>query len=114
MIKRYYKPYLYVYNVRYKEKITELAETIEDTPMSPLETAVWWTEYVLRHKDLSHLKGAAVHANLNEYYMIDVILFLVFIFTLILCASLWTLQITYKIIINTYKNAIHRNKVKKH
>lgn len=53
--------------------------------MSPLETAVWWTEYILRHKDFSHLKGAATQANFNEYYMLDVIVFLIAVPVVVLC-----------------------------
>lgn len=65
--------------------MTELAKLTEDTPMSPLETAVWWTEFILRHKDFSHLKGAATQATFNEYYMLDVIVFLVLVPLVILC-----------------------------
>lgn len=33
-----------------------LRNVLRDQPMEPLDKAVWWTEYVLRHKDTSHLK----------------------------------------------------------
>lgn len=32
----------------YKVAMQELSRVFRDRPMSPLETAVWWTEYVLR------------------------------------------------------------------
>lgn len=33
-----------------------LRNVLRDQPMEPLDKAVWWTEYVLRHKDTSHLR----------------------------------------------------------
>jgi len=42
--------------------------------MSPLETAVYWTEYVIRHKGAPHLRSAAVGMLWYQYYLIDVLL----------------------------------------
>jgi glucuronosyltransferase len=42
--------------------------------MSPLETAVYWTEYVIRHKGAPHLRSAAVGMPWYQYYLIDVLL----------------------------------------
>ncbi len=41
---------------RVKERVEQLRDVLRDQPMGPLDKAVWWTEYVLRHKDTSHLK----------------------------------------------------------
>lgn len=99
---------------RYSKRIRDLADLIEDAPMSPLETAVWWSEYILRHgdKDVSHLKGAEFDATLNEYYMIDVILFLLLIllvalyivvFLVVSVARKITGKIHVKVVNNTKK-----------
>ncbi|KAK4879421.1 hypothetical protein RN001_007567 [Aquatica leii] len=37
---------------RYKDKVTEIGTLIKDQPMTGLEKVVWWTEYVLRHKEI--------------------------------------------------------------
>ena len=44
--------------------------------MSALDTAVYWTEYVIRHKGAHHLKTAAVHMPWYQYLLLDVIAFL--------------------------------------
>ncbi|KAK4872332.1 hypothetical protein RN001_014361 [Aquatica leii] len=44
-------------NPAYRKRITELADLAEDQPMTGLERAVWWTEYVLRHNGTKHLKN---------------------------------------------------------
>lgn len=41
--------------------------------MSPLETAVYWTEYVIRHKGAPQLRSAAVGMPWYQYYLIDII-----------------------------------------
>lgn len=44
--------------------------------MTGLEKAVWWTEYVLRNKGAKHLKGPAANIPSYQYYLLDVIGFL--------------------------------------
>lgn len=36
--------------------MTKLSKIFRDRPTAPLETAMWWVEYVLRHDDTSHLR----------------------------------------------------------
>lgn len=59
-----------MHNKKYKNRVVEVASMIQDLPMKPLEQAVWWTEYVLRHKGAGHLKGPQIP--LWQYYYLDV------------------------------------------
>ncbi|XP_060861408.1 UDP-glycosyltransferase UGT5-like [Metopolophium dirhodum] len=65
-------------NHKYRQKAKELSEAFRDRPMPPLETAVYWTEYVIRHKGAPHLRSVAVGMPWYQYYLIDllVIIFL--------------------------------------
>ncbi len=38
--------------------MTKIKKLFRDRPMSPVDTAVWWTEYVMRNDDTSHLRPA--------------------------------------------------------
>jgi len=80
--------YLFV-KYRYKQKAKELSEAFRDRPLSPLETAVYWTEYVIRHKGAPHLRFAAVGMPWYQYYLIDVLvvvfLCITTIFVLLYC-----------------------------
>ncbi|XP_025206881.1 UDP-glucuronosyltransferase-like isoform X2 [Melanaphis sacchari] len=60
-------------NPEYRQKAKELSEAFRDRPMSPLETAVYWTEYVIRHKGAPQLRSAAVGMPWYQYYLIDVL-----------------------------------------
>ncbi|CAH0547829.1 unnamed protein product [Brassicogethes aeneus] len=60
-------------NPRYREKAKEMGELLHDEPMTSLEKAVWWIEYVIRHKGAKHLRSPAVDMPAWKYYMLDVI-----------------------------------------
>lgn len=63
----------------YKEKIVELSQIHLDRPVEPLDLAVFWTEFVMRHKGATHLRVAAHDLNWIQYYSLDVIGFVVVI-----------------------------------
>lgn len=41
--------------------------------MTPAESVVYWTEYVVRHKGAPHLKSLAFDVTWYQYYTLDVI-----------------------------------------
>ncbi|XP_042586983.1 UDP-glucuronosyltransferase 1A5-like isoform X5 [Cyprinus carpio] len=63
----------------YKEKMTELSAIHRDRPIEPLDLAVFWTEFVMRHKGAVHLRPAAHELNWIQYHSLDVIGFLILI-----------------------------------
>ncbi|CAG9761802.1 unnamed protein product [Ceutorhynchus assimilis] len=65
-------------DVGYLEKVRLLNRVNLDQPMSGLEKAVWWTEYVLRHRgNVDHMiHHLAKEIPWYQYYMLDVISFL--------------------------------------
>lgn len=44
-----------------------------DRPLNPLDTAVYWVEYVLRHAGAPHLQSAAVHLSWFQRSLLDVV-----------------------------------------
>uniref|UniRef100_A0A1Y1LL43 UDP-glucuronosyltransferase n=1 Tax=Photinus pyralis TaxID=7054 RepID=A0A1Y1LL43_PHOPY len=61
------------------KKAKELSARFKDRPLPPLETAIYWIEYVARHGGAPHLRTAAVGMPLYQYLLLDVIAFLVVI-----------------------------------
>ncbi|KAF5280026.1 hypothetical protein FQA39_LY05407 [Lamprigera yunnana] len=45
---------------RFNQQAKELSARFRDRPLPPLETAIYWVEYVARHKGAPHLRTAAV------------------------------------------------------
>jgi glucuronosyltransferase len=46
---------------------------LRDQPLTPLEQAVYWTEYVIRHKGAHHLRSAVLDLAWYQYFLLDVI-----------------------------------------
>lgn len=77
-----------IHDKSYKEKMLRLSAIHLDRPVQPLDLAVFWTEFVIRHKGADHLRVAAHELNWIQYYSLDVIGFLVIILLTILWLSL--------------------------
>ncbi|XP_040213504.1 UDP-glucuronosyltransferase 1A5-like isoform X9 [Rana temporaria] len=63
-------------NSSYKENIQRLSDLHLDRPIHPLDLAVHWVEFVMRHKGAPHLRPAAHDLNWIQYHSIDVFAFL--------------------------------------
>ncbi|XP_042534258.1 UDP-glucuronosyltransferase 2B31-like isoform X2 [Dipodomys spectabilis] len=77
-----------IYNPSYKENAMRLSRIQHDQPVKPLDRAVFWVEFVMRHKGAKHLRPALHDLNWFQYHSLDVIGFLlacvaalIFIFT---------------------------------
>ncbi|XP_028560967.2 UDP-glucuronosyltransferase 2C1-like isoform X1 [Podarcis muralis] len=81
-----------IHNATYKENAMRLSQIHHDQPIKPLDRAVFWIEFVMRHKGAKHLRAAAHHLTWYQYHSLDVIAFLigcmaVFIFIAVKCCS---------------------------
>ncbi|XP_009884113.1 PREDICTED: UDP-glucuronosyltransferase 1-1-like isoform X1 [Charadrius vociferus] len=73
---------------KYKENIKRLSDLHLDRPIHPLDLAVHWVEFVMRHKGAPHLRPAAHDLNWIQYHSLDVIAFLLAVVLLSLFISL--------------------------
>jgi glucuronosyltransferase len=55
----------------YKENILKFRELVNDQPVTSREKAVWWTEYVLRHKGAKHLAYPGRLVPFYQKYCLD-------------------------------------------
>ncbi|XP_049305187.1 UDP-glycosyltransferase UGT5 isoform X2 [Bactrocera dorsalis] len=58
-------------NPKYTERAREISASFHDRPMNPLDTAIYWTEYVLRHKGAPQLRVASRHLNFLQRHSVD-------------------------------------------
>ncbi|XP_063913106.1 UDP-glycosyltransferase UGT5-like [Zophobas morio] len=63
-----------VENNKYSKRIREIRHLLYDKPMTGLEKAVWWSEYVLRHKGATHMRSPAADCSWFEYLILEVVL----------------------------------------
>ncbi|XP_046973639.1 UDP-glucosyltransferase 2-like [Vanessa cardui] len=60
----------------YIQNIVKLRSFMIDQPQPPIESAVWWTEHVLRHTDVAYRRTPAANLHWTEYYELKIMLFL--------------------------------------
>ncbi|XP_060236842.1 LOW QUALITY PROTEIN: UDP-glucuronosyltransferase 2B31-like [Meriones unguiculatus] len=60
----------------YKRNAMRLSRIHHDQPVKPLDRAVFWVEYVMRHKGAKHLRPAVHDLSWVQYHSLDVIGFL--------------------------------------
>ncbi|XP_078532392.1 UDP-glucuronosyltransferase 2A2-like isoform X3 [Lissotriton helveticus] len=65
-----------IVNSTYKENALRLSRIHHDQPMKPLDRAVFWIEFVMRHKGAKHLRPAAHNLTWYQYHCLDVFAFL--------------------------------------
>ncbi|XP_036002580.1 UDP-glucuronosyltransferase 2C1-like [Fundulus heteroclitus] len=63
-------------NPSYRNSIQRLSRLHRDRPMSPMDTAIFWIEYVIRNKGAGHLKSAGFSLPWYSYFCLDVAVFI--------------------------------------
>ncbi|XP_034113084.1 UDP-glycosyltransferase UGT4-like [Drosophila albomicans] len=59
-------------NPIYTLKAKEMSKRFRDQPTSPIESAIWWTEYVLRHKGAPHMRMTDQDMAFVPYYKLNI------------------------------------------
>uniref|UniRef100_A0AAR5NYV6 UDP-glucuronosyltransferase n=2 Tax=Dendroctonus ponderosae TaxID=77166 RepID=A0AAR5NYV6_DENPD len=60
-------------NPKYRKNVQEKSKIFHDRSQKPMDTAVYWIEYVIRHKGAPHLRVAGVRLPWYKYFMLDVL-----------------------------------------
>lgn len=81
----------------YRRNIKKLDTLIRDSPQTPLERAVWWSEYVLRHGEAKHYRSPAANISWSDYLELDLLLLIVSIVFIALALVLLVLYYVFAI-----------------
>ncbi|TMW46154.1 hypothetical protein DOY81_008766, partial [Sarcophaga bullata] len=65
---------------QYQYKVKQVSALLHDQPLKPKELAIYWIEYVLRHKGAIHLRVKGRFLSFWQFYNIDVILAFIAVF----------------------------------
>ncbi|XP_058484041.1 UDP-glucuronosyltransferase 2C1-like isoform X2 [Solea solea] len=65
-----------LFEERYRENIQRLSRLHRDQPITPMDQAIFWVEFVMRHKGAPHLRTEAYKMPWYSYYNVDVLLVL--------------------------------------
>ncbi|XP_050501765.1 UDP-glycosyltransferase UGT5-like [Diabrotica virgifera virgifera] len=62
---------------KYFETARKLSDLSRDRPVNPMDLALYWTDYIVKHKGAPHLRVAAMELTWYQYFLLDVIAFVV-------------------------------------
>ncbi|KDR22772.1 hypothetical protein L798_15644, partial [Zootermopsis nevadensis] len=79
-------------NPRYRENAQRLSRIYRDQPLTPLDQAVFWTEYVIRHKGAPHMRSAALDLAWYQYFLLDIIVALTLALSLLLIVAFFAFR----------------------
>ncbi|XP_019712691.1 UDP-glucuronosyltransferase 2C1-like isoform X2 [Hippocampus comes] len=86
-----------LHNSSYRENMQRLSRLQRDQPITPMEQAVFWIEYVIRHKGAEHLKAQSNKMSSVVYHSIDVIVALLTVILLLVFTCLFVLRLMCRI-----------------
>ncbi|CAL9699563.1 unnamed protein product [Knipowitschia caucasica] len=72
-----------VNNPFYRDNMKRLSSLHRDQPMHPLDTALFWIEFVMRNKGAAHLRTESYKMPWYSYYSLDVAGLLIAVFSLV-------------------------------
>ncbi|XP_055688527.1 UDP-glycosyltransferase UGT5-like isoform X1 [Lutzomyia longipalpis] len=92
---------------KYRENAKARSEAFRDQKETPLERAVWWTEFVLRHPNMTYMKSPSVNLSFPVKQSWDV---LAFLFSLALISIFMFMKLTCFIILRLYRRQSKKSK----
>ncbi|XP_072388409.1 UDP-glycosyltransferase UGT5-like isoform X2 [Diabrotica undecimpunctata] len=76
-------------NYSFAQNAKTRSNIFHDRAMSPIQTATHWIDYIIRHKGAPHLRSRRLQLPWYQYFLLDVVLFLlVFVVTIVILVCL--------------------------
>lgn len=67
-----------IHDPKYRNEVKKRQRLLMDQLETPLDRAIFYTEYVMRHNGAKHLQSPSRHMGVIQYYLIDVAVITVF------------------------------------
>lgn len=88
----------------YKKSMKKLRDLVYDQPMTSLDKAIFWTEYVIRHKGTRHMEFAGRSVPFYEQYCLDFV-------AIFIAASALTIYVSKKILRKLFGKGEKKGKI---
>ncbi|XP_037633819.1 UDP-glucuronosyltransferase 2A2-like [Sebastes umbrosus] len=85
-----------LYDPTYREKMKTLSNLQRDQPMKPMDRAMFWIEFVIRHKGAAHLRTESYKMSTIQYYSIDVVAFLLAVILLVFTVFIYAVKFLWR------------------
>ncbi|XP_063385415.1 UDP-glucosyltransferase 2 [Cydia fagiglandana] len=89
---------------KYKVEVKYRQTLLRDQKETPLERAVYWTEYVIRHKGAYHLQSPAKDLNFIQYYLLDVAALIILVVFTTISLITYVVRVGFKRLVKYVQN----------
>lgn len=84
-----------IHDPKYRKEVKRRQFLLRDQKETPLERAIYWTEYVIRHKGAAHLQSPAKDLHWMQYYLVDVAAFYITCLFVLIYLAFFVLKVFY-------------------
>ncbi|KAH8362553.1 hypothetical protein KR200_000776, partial [Drosophila serrata] len=60
-------------NPKYRNNMKQASKVFRDRPLSAMDTAMYWINYVIEHRGAPHMVSAGVHLPWYQFYLLDIV-----------------------------------------
>ncbi|KAL5273666.1 UGT2A1.2 family protein [Megaselia abdita] len=96
-------------NDKYTKQIQAMSQRYRDQPLTPIETAAFWVEYVCRHNGAYHLRNSGMDLTFIEYHNIDAFAVLYGLIFLIFLVFFKIVKFIVRLVFNSKRSKFHKD-----
>ncbi|KAK3565652.1 hypothetical protein QTP86_013464 [Hemibagrus guttatus] len=82
----------------YMKNMREISSLNRDTPLRPMDSIIFWLEFVMRHKGAAHLRTQAYEMPWFVFYNVDIFTFIIAVFMILFLLFGLICQLLFKVL----------------
>uniref|UniRef100_A0A915EU53 glucuronosyltransferase n=1 Tax=Ditylenchus dipsaci TaxID=166011 RepID=A0A915EU53_9BILA len=88
-----------IYIRHFKQEMLLFQDMVVDVPYTELNHSAFWVEFIVRHQEVPHARSGADELNILQYFLVDVISFVISVLVLLAMAVYYALKLLIKVVL---------------